>query len=849
MKSNDFLLQSILPYLILHLIILTCLQSSQVQPLCNSDERAALLQFKDGFVIRRNASFDPSAYLKLASWTPEEQDDCCLWDGVECDIDDSARVIGLHLNSSFLYGSINSSSSLFRLSHLRVLNLADNHFNHSEIPPPLGRLSRLTHLNLSYSGFRGQIPLEISHLYNISSLDLSFNQFELKRPDLSTLVRSLSNLKVLHLSDVDISSSVPGFLANLSALESLSLGHCGLRGEFPRDIFQLPNLKYLSLYENKNLSGNLPEFRSGNYPLRELRLWQTSFSGHIPSSIGNLHSLNLLEVQDCMFFGPIPSSLGRLSNLQYLNFDRNHLSGIVDFNMFLNMTNLIQLQISFNYLTVLVDSTSVGNLNATIPKLELLYMASCNLAGFPSFVKYQNRVKILNLNLNHLHGKVPKWIWNTSIEVIYISDNFLTGFEDMDIVPSGNLLDLDISTNNLKGPLPIPPPSTFHFDVSDNELSGQFSPLFFNLSSLVSLDLSYNKLSGVLPEWMRDVNQNNLSSWGSQLRVLDLGHNQFQGRLPRSLASCSELEVVNLENNQLNDMFPSWLGALPKLKLFLLRFNHLHGKIISRTPSNFLEFPSLCIIDLSHNNFSGPLPFEYFQKWNAMKAFDVRNSEYLSTTFSLNLAGYHYEYSYSYSVTITNKGNDMEYEKILEVFTVIDLSSNKFEGGIPECLGGLQGLEVLNLSNNMIHGSIPSSLGNITRLESLDLSQNRLSGVIPTQLVQLTFLAFFSVASNRLRGSIPQGNQLSTFDSSSFEGNIGLCGEPLSQKCENPKAPSSSPHEDDGQDSGSSLMFDQLNWITIVPGFVGGLVVGVVIEHAIAIQKHEWFVKLNYVTV
>ncbi|PON71238.1 LRR domain containing protein [Parasponia andersonii] len=407
--------------------------SSQVQPLCNSDERAALLQFKDGFVIRRNASFDPSAYLKLASWTPEEQDDCCIWDGVECDIDDSTRVIGLHLNSSFLYGSINSSSSLFRLSHLRVLILADNHFNHSEIPPPLGWLSRLTHLNLFYSGFRGQISLEISNLYNISFLDLSFNRFEMKRPDISTLVRSLSNLKVLHLSGVDISSSVPSFLANLSALESLSLGHCGLRGKFPRDIFQLPDLN-ISLCMRTRILGEI-----------------------------------------C------------------LNFD------------------------------------------------------------------------------------------------------------------------------------------------------------------------------------------------------------------PRSLATCSELEVVNLENNQLNDAFPSWLGGLPKLKPFLLRFNHLHGKIISRSPSNFLEFPSLRIIDLSHNNFSGPLPFEYFQKWNAMKAFD--------------------------------------------------------------------------------------------------------------------------------------GNQLSTFDSSSFEGNIGLCGEPLSQICENPKAPSSTLHEDDGQDSGSSLLFDQLNWITIVPGFVGGLVVGVVIEHAIASPK------------
>ncbi|KAA8524085.1 hypothetical protein F0562_010484 [Nyssa sinensis] len=55
-------------------------------PLCHDDERSALLQFKQSFSIDRNASGDPSAYSKVASWKLQgESNDCCLWDGVECD--------------------------------------------------------------------------------------------------------------------------------------------------------------------------------------------------------------------------------------------------------------------------------------------------------------------------------------------------------------------------------------------------------------------------------------------------------------------------------------------------------------------------------------------------------------------------------------------------------------------------------------------------------------------------------------------------------------------------------------------------------------------------------------------
>ncbi|KAJ4835445.1 hypothetical protein Tsubulata_031665 [Turnera subulata] len=218
---------------------------------CHDHEKSALLQFKDSFIIDSSASADdPAAYPKSEGWKLDGSD-CCSWDGIECD-DITGHVISLDLSGSCLSGSIDSSSSLFQLLHLRSLNLAFNDFSHSSIPFVLGHLlPNLAHLNLSYSGFSGPIPSSISNLSKLSSLDLSSNLgLELKtNPDFKTL-------QVLHLDHVDMSSIVPNdILANSSSLVSLSLVGCDLQGVFPARIFQLPKLEVLLLDNNYNLTG------------------------------------------------------------------------------------------------------------------------------------------------------------------------------------------------------------------------------------------------------------------------------------------------------------------------------------------------------------------------------------------------------------------------------------------------------------------------------------------------------------------------------------------------------------------------------------------------------------------
>ncbi|CAH2040821.1 unnamed protein product [Thlaspi arvense] len=209
-----------------------------------------------------------------------------------------------------------------------------------------------------------------------------------------------------------------------------------------------------------------------------------------------------------------------------------------------------------------------------------------------------------------------------------------------------------------------------------------------------------------------------------------------------------------------------------------------------------------------------------------------------NVAFSAQILNYTFNWNFShpYSINVVNKGTERNYEKIITTF-----SSNRFKGQIPEFFGNLKGLRSLNLSNNELDGPIPSSLGNLMELESLDLSQNFLSGKIPQQLTCNTFLSVFNVSHNNLTEFIPQGAQFDTFENISCEGNLGLCGKPLSKPCGSlgpSSPPSSSLQVDKNSESPATI-----DWVVIILGYGGGLIIGLVLEQDLTTRNHYWFVK------
>ncbi|TXG55527.1 hypothetical protein EZV62_020783 [Acer yangbiense] len=331
--------------------------ASSRQPLCHDGERSALLRFKESFSIDcKSASFDPSTYSKTEHWNLEEDmSDCCSWDGVECN-EGTGYVIKLDLSSSCLYGHINSTSTLFNLVHLQWLSLADNYFNQSKIPCEMKNLSKLSHLNLSNSYFSGQIPSEILELSKLESLDLSgnLNWLELQQPGLESLVQKLTNLRVLNLHKVNISSSLPYVLTDLSSLNFLSLANCNLKGTILWSFGNLNNLTHLDLSGN-NFQGTIPSSLYNLANLAYLDLSYCNFSsldpdsslGKLPASLGNLGSLEKLDLGFGDFSGQVPSSFSHLTKVKYLDLSGIHLVGDIP-SCLMNLSQLSELYMCCN---------------------------------------------------------------------------------------------------------------------------------------------------------------------------------------------------------------------------------------------------------------------------------------------------------------------------------------------------------------------------------------------------------------------------------------------------------------------------------------------------------------------
>ncbi|KAB2033059.1 hypothetical protein ES319_D05G422400v1 [Gossypium barbadense] len=703
--------------------------------------------------------------------------------------------------------------------------------------------SSLRSLSLAGCDLQGKFPKNIFDLPNLNLLNLGGNQLSGQIP------RSLGNLLQLTVLDLwgnKLSGQIPLSILNLTQLEYLVISENSLEGSIPDEVTAVPNLIYLVLYDNL-LNGTLPSWLYTAPSLKGIILSQNQFSGHIKEF--QTKSLEYLDLENNKLQGPLPSSIFQLLNLTGLLLSSNNLSGVIEFRMFSNLPNLKYLYLSYNNLSLTSNSTST--VNHILPNLTDVLLSSCNLSEFPQFLKGLKSLESLDLSCNKIEGKIPQWmqeVGNVSLTYFNVSHNSLTEVEHF---PWKNIERLDLSSNLISGNLPIPASTISVFFISNNSFNGEVSSLICNASSLRILDLSHNNLSGPIPQCFGNLSDSleilNLKknkfygtippkfAKGCRLTNFNLNGNLLEGPLTPSILNCRGLEVLDLGNNKINDTFPHWLGSLPQLQVLVLKSNHMHGSLCVNSSKSSPFFSKIQIFDLSSNYFSGPLPVRYI---NSFKA--IINVEKIGSTVSymgVNDDGGDF---YTYSIGIVMKGRDMELVKIFTMWMIIDLSNNQFEGGIPEVFGKLNLLKGLNLSHNNLNGGIPTLIGNLTSLEWLDLSSNRLSGTIPNRLADLPFLSSFNVSENQLHGQIPQGKQFNTFGNDSYEGNKALCGFPVSKGCNIIEPAPPNVLEKDG--SKSNITF---GWKVVLIGYGCGVVFGMSVGYVVfQTGKPKWLVNL-----
>ncbi|XP_050227576.1 receptor-like protein 7 [Mercurialis annua] len=719
----------------------------------------------------------------------------------------------LRLSSCELKGVF--PQSIFWISSLEILELAFNSDLQGYLPDSFWN-SSLRSLVISNTNFSGRLPESIGALRNLSKLDLAHCNFSGPIP---SSMENLTELVYLDLSTNIFAGPIPSF-GSSKKLVYMDLSYNNLSGPIP-SFGSLSNLVYLDLRYN-SLGGSIPSSLFEIPSLRKILLSFNQFVGQILNfSDASSSSLDTLDLSNNKLEGPIPHSIFELRELSSLSLECNNFNGTIKLDQIQQLVNLTTVDLSNNLLTV--DANGTNSSSSFSPRLTSLKLASCNLGMFPD-LRNQSKLLFLDLSDNRISGPVPEWIGevgNVSLLTLNLSRNLLVSLPEPLSLPN-TLAILDLHDNQLQGNIPTPPRRVTFVDYSDNKFSSYIPndigdyisfAIFFSLSNnrvrgripqslcngtnLQVLDLSHNSLDGSIPscliERSKDLRVLNLRKnkfngripdyfpEKCELKTLDLSGNLLEGKVPRSLTNCTMLEILDLGSNKINDVFPCLLRNLSSLRALILRNNQFSGDLIhcpSISPSINPTWTKLQIVDIASNNFSGRLPNSVLRSWKAMMGDGNETHDRIKFDF-LRVSQLYYQDS----ITVTSKGREMQFIKILTIFTSIDVSCNKFEGLIPDGLGKLNALYVLNLSHNALTGDIPRSLGDGLQLESLDLSSNNLTGEIPQQLAGLNFLSFLNLSNNKLFGIIPTSTQLQSFSEDSFEGNNGLCGPPLQTKC------------------------------------------------------------------
>ncbi|XP_059428713.1 receptor-like protein 6 [Corylus avellana] len=712
---------------------------------CLGDQQALLLQLKNSL------EFDRDLSTKLVHWN--QRADCCSWKGVTCS---QGRVIGLDLSSESIYRGFDNSSSLFGLQYLRHLNLAYNDISY-QIPSQFDKLTNLNYLNLSNAGFKGQIPIAISHLTRLVTLDLStgYNHMipslKLENPNLNMLVKNLSNLIELHLDGVKLSAKknewcralssslsnlrvlslsncllsgpldssllniqtlsiihlnynnfsapVPKLFANFKNLMSLDLSYSRLNGKFPEKIFQIPTLQTLDLSGNDLLQGSLPEF-PWNGSLRMLVLRETNFSGTLPHSIGNLKMLFEVGLSDCNFNGSIPKSMASLTQLLYLDMANNNFDGsIPSLSMVKNLTTI---NLSNNDLTGQITSTRWEELSNLV---------------------------VLDLSYNSLEGSVPiSLFFLPSLRRLQLFNNQFSGQLTEFSTVSSYLLDtIDLGRNNLEGPIPI---SIFQLQslerlsLSSNNFSGSLQlNVIMTMRNLSVLDLSHNSLV------IEYIETNSSLSAFPQITTLSLASSKLK-TFPHFLMNQSTLTDLDLSDNQIHGKIPNWILQLPNLYSLNLSYNYLETLDLPLLNMSFVS-----VLDLRSNHLQGqPFVFPEYAKY---------------LDFSRN------NFSFVIPASI---GNSISFTSLLS------LSSNKFYGHIPRSICNATYLRVLDLSNNILSGTIPQCLFKLSETQEglnrslgvLNLRRNNFTGAISNTFPRKCGLQTLNLNGNQLEGKLPK---------------------------------------------------------------------------------------------
>uniref|UniRef100_A0A6N2KQA2 Leucine-rich repeat-containing N-terminal plant-type domain-containing protein n=1 Tax=Salix viminalis TaxID=40686 RepID=A0A6N2KQA2_SALVM len=660
---------------------------------------------------------------------------------------------------------------------------------------------------------------------------------------------NLKNLELLDLSYSTLNSSnIFQTIGTMTSLKTLMLQNCNLNGQLPTSqvagFLNLKNLELLDLsYNTLNIS-NIFQTIGTMTSIKTLMLQNCRLNGQLPTSQGflNLKNLELLDLSyNTLNISNIFQTIGTMTSIKTLMLQNCRLNGQLPTSQgFLNLKNLELLDLSYNTL----NSSNIFQTIGTMTSLKTLTLRGCSLNGqLPTGLCDLNHLQELDISSNDLNGFLPLCLANSFDGL----DNEIYAEEDdHNLRPKFQLESLYLSSHGqVAGAFPK---FLYHqFNLQSLDLTNIQIKREFPRSSHVNLSLlsiSMNNFHGQIPAEIRayfpglqglmmsdnGFNGSIPSSLGSlsSLQLLDLSDNGFDGSIPRNMSS---LEFLKLSRNNLSGPLPPRFGASSKLHYVYLSRNKLQGPIAME----FDDYSGILALDLSHNNLSGRIP-EWIGGLSELR-FLLLSHNNLEGEIPIQLCRLE-------QLTLIDLSHNYLFGSIIQYFTGIDFSCNNFTGKIPPEIGNLSNIKVLNLSHNSLTGPIPPTFSRLKEIESLDLSFNKLEGEIPPQLTGLYSLAAFNVAHNNLSGKTPaRVAQFATFDESCYKDNTFLCGEPLPKACglNMPPTPTSTNNEDN-----SGFMDMQVFYVSFGIAYIMVLLVIGAVLYINPYWRRAWFHFIEY---
>ena len=391
-------------------------------------------------------------------------------------------------------------------------------------------LGRVTGIDLSDNGLKGQLPRNFYHLSRMIELRIDGNALSGRLP----LSLTRLPLQEFHYADTDLCAPVEAsFHAWLQAIPSLDGTGLECAPLTDRDILE-------SLYNatdgpdwtnNKNWMTDAPLRKWSGVTIDDdgrvisLFLFQNGLTGEIPPELGQLSELQTLFLLVNQLTGEIPLELARLSQLRTLAIGGNQLTGEI-----------------------------------------------------PEELGRLSQLRVLNFGGNQLTGQIPVELAQLSqLQTLALWENQLKGKFPPLLGRLSNLEQLDLGGNQLAGPIPAELghlSQLKQLNLYGNNLQGELPPELGRLSNLVVLGLSENDLEGEIPPELGGL---------SNLERMYLGRNDLEGRIPTELGRLSNLEQMHLDGNQLTGPIPPELGGMENLRIMSLSKNaELSGALPDR---------------------------------------------------------------------------------------------------------------------------------------------------------------------------------------------------------------------------------------------------------------------------